>query len=254
MILEVRNLGKYYKLGFFKNKKIRAVENINFTVNEGEILGIIGQSGSGKSTIAKLITRLIKNNSGEIFFYEKNIFDLKEKEFRKLRKEIQLIFQQPQDALNPRATIYNSILEPVKIFKIEKDKETLKKKIFELLEKLGLEKSILERYPHEISGGQAQRVFILRTLLLNPKLIIADEPTNMLDVSVQAKILRILKSLVEKDNMSMIFISHDLEIINFMCDRVIVLENGKIVESGMTEEVFKNPQNEYTKKLLSSKL
>ena len=145
-------------------------------------------------------------------------------------------------------------MEPVKIFKIEKDKETLKKKIFELLEKLGLEKSILERYPHKISGGQAQRVFILRTLLLNPKLIIADEPTNMLDVSVQAKILRILKSLVEKDNMSMIFISHDLEIINFICDRVIVLENGKIVESGMTEEVFKNPQNEYTKKLLSSKL
>lgn len=253
MLLEVENLNKTYYSGFFGQKSVKAVNDVSFTINEGEIFGLIGESGCGKTTLTKMILGLIKPTSGSIFYSGHDITKIRKKDWYHLRKEMQVVFQHPQATFNPRKQLYFSCAEPIRLYHLAKD-QTEADIVYELIEKVGLSKDQLKKYPHEISGGQAQRLSIIRALALDPKLLICDEPTSMLDVSVQAQIIDLLLNIHEERNLTMLFISHDLEVIQAVSNRVAVMHQGRIVETGTVEEVFSNPQHEYTKKLLSSRL
>jgi len=253
MLLDVRGLSKQYHSGFFGQKLVDAVDDISFTVNEGEIFGLVGESGCGKSTVTKIILGLLKPTFGSVLYYGRDLTKVNRKDWYQLRREIQVVFQHPQSMFNPRRNIYFSCAEPIKLYNMARNKAEEQGMVYELIERVGLSKDQLKKYPHEISGGQAQRLSIIRALSLNPKLLICDEPTSMLDVSVQAQILNLLK-INKGHNLSMLYISHDLEIIRAICNRVAVMRQGKIVEMGTVEEVFENPQHEYTKHLLSSHL
>jgi len=251
MLLEVKGLSKKYSCGFWGTKSVDAVDDISFTINKGEILGLVGESGCGKTTVTKIILGLLKPTKGSVVYCGRDLLKASTEEWYKLRKEIQVIFQHPQMTFNPNRNIYFSCAEPIRLYKMAKNKAEEKEMVYELIEKVGLSKDQLKKYPHEISGGQAQRLSIIRALSLNPKLLICDEPTSMLDVSVQAQILNLLKK--QKDhNLSMLYISHDLEVVRAICNKVAVMRQGRIVEMGMVEEIFENPQHEYTKYLLST--
>ncbi|MCX5726277.1 MAG: ATP-binding cassette domain-containing protein [Candidatus Saganbacteria bacterium] len=240
-LLEVKNLIKYFG-------KIKAVDDVSISVNKGETLGLVGESGSGKSTIARLILKLIEPTSGEILFKEKNVLGLKGKELKSFREKAQIVFQDPFTSLNPRMTIGEMIGEPIKIHNLEASKD----RTSELLELVGLKRDYAKRYPHELSGGERQRVGVARALSLNPEFIVADEPVSSLDVSVQAQILNLLKDLQERMNLTYLFIAHDLSVVRFMCDRIVVIQAGKIVEEAKSEDLFASPKEDYTKLLLNS--
>lgn len=254
-LLEVLNLKKEYysNVGLFKKSNvIKAVDDVSFKVFEGETLGLVGESGCGKSTLGKAILQLEKVTSGSIKYRGIELTKLSTSEMRKLRKEIQLIFQDPYSSLNPRLIIGDALIEPLEVYGIEKNRNERKKKVMTLLERVGLDREYFFRYPHELSGGQRQRVGIARTIAVGPKLVICDESVSALDISVQAQVLNLLNELKDDFGFTYIFISHDLAVVKFMADQLLVMREGKIEEIGDADEIYANPRKEYTKKLIES--
>ena len=231
---------------------IRSVDDVSFDVFAGETLGLVGESGCGKTTLGRSILRLVEPTSGSVIFEGKDVAMMNAAELREYRKSAQIIFQDPYSSLNPRISIGEAIAEPMMVHGIEKDANKRRDKVCSLLEEVGLEADYYRRYPHEFSGGQRQRICIARALALNPKLIICDESVSALDVSVQAQVLNLLNRLKKEFHFTYIFISHDLSVVRFMSDRVVVMYNGKIQELNEADELFNNPQNDYTKKLIDA--
>ena len=254
-ILQIKNLSKRFKLRgskLFKEPQIlHALCEISIDIIEGETLGVIGESGCGKSTLGKCIVNLHNASSGEIIYKGENITDKKGSELKQLRKDIQIIFQDPYSSLDPRKTAGDTIEEPMKIHNILSGKERMKK-VASLMQEVGLDSQYIYRYPHEFSGGQRQRINIARALALNPQIIVCDEPVSALDVSVQAQVLNLLNDLQKKHNLTLIFISHDLSVIKHVSDRVAIMYLGKIVELCKAEEIYNNPKHPYTQALLSA--
>lgn len=254
-LLRVENIAKSYfsKVGFFgQTQEIKAVNGVSFDVFEGETLGLVGESGCGKSTLGKVILQLEKATKGAIFYKGKEITSLKSKDLRSLRKDIQLIFQDPYASLNPRKIIGQAIMEPMEVHNIGGSKKQQKGKAMKLLSRVGLESSYFHRYPHELSGGQRQRVGIARTIAMEPKLVICDESVSALDISVQAQVLNLLNELKEDFGFTYIFISHDLAVVKYMADQLLVMNQGAIEEIGDADEIYANPVKQYTKKLIDS--
>ena len=252
-LLEVIDVEKTYlsKTGWFsKDRSFNAVDGVSFKVFPGETLGLVGESGCGKSTLGNAILQLDKATAGKILYKGKNIINLSRSEMRTLRKDIQIIFQDPFASLNPRLTVGNAILEPMKVHEIEISDAARKEKVIEILEKVGLDASAFDRYPHEFSGGQRQRVGIARTIALEPQLIVCDESVSALDISVQAQVLNLLNDLKAQFNFTYIFISHDLAVVKYMADQLLVMNKGKIEEIGDADIIYASPKQAYTKKLI----
>jgi oligopeptide/dipeptide ABC transporter ATP-binding protein len=253
-IIDVVDAKKYFPVKrkyFAKQEWLKAVDGVTFSLNDGAVFALVGESGSGKSTVARLILRLVQITSGTILFKGKNINELKKDTLRRFRKSVQIIFQDPFASLNPRMTVLDTVAEPLKIHRIVKKAELIDK-VVSLLSSVGLQSDILNRYPHEFSGGQRQRICIARALAVSPEVIIADEPLSALDVSIQAQILNILQGLQRESNISFLFISHDLRVVQYFSDEIAVMYLGKIVEYSKTDELFSNPLHPYTIELLSS--
>ena len=254
-LLEVNNLKKHFPItkGFFQKVtgQVKAVEGISFNIKSGQTLGLVGESGCGKTTTGNLIMNLIKPTNGQIYFKNKDILLMNKKEQKNIYRDLQMIFQDPFGSLHPRMTVEKLISEPLFIHKIL-SKEKIKERVFELIELVGLKSEHLKRYPHEFSGGQRQRIGIARAISLNPKLVIADEPVSALDVSIQAQVINLLIELQDKLNLSYLFISHDLSVIEHVSDDVAVMYLGKIVEYGNRHQIFNSPKHPYTQALLSA--
>lgn len=255
-LLKVQNLKVYFPVrkNFFGKTllEFKAVDDVSFEIIKGETVGLVGESGCGKTTLGRALIRLIEPSEGHIFFNGKDIAHIPKKDMRRMRKDIQIIFQDPYGSLNPRITIGSAIQEPMKIHGIFKNNKQGKDKVMELLEKVNLKPEHFNRYPHEFSGGQRQRICIARALCLNPDFLICDESVSALDVSVQAQVLNLLNDLKKEFGFTSIFISHDLSVVRYISDRIMVMNKGKIVESGTADEVYFHPQKDYTKKLIAS--
>jgi len=260
-LLEVKHLKKYFPIreGFFKRVvgQVRAVDDVNFYIREGETLGLVGESGCGKTTTARSILRAIDPTSGEILFRTASgevvdLATLPEKELRPLRREMQMIFQDPFASLNPRMNLLDIVGEPLLVIGNMKDRKQRTERVAELLKLVGLRPEYMQRFPHAFSGGQRQRIVIARALALNPRLVVADEPVSALDVSVQAQVLNLMMDLQEKLGLTYLFVAHDLSVVKHVCDRVIVMYVGKIVESGSTDDIFFRPKHPYTAALMSA--
>ncbi len=254
-LLRVNNVSKVYvtKSGLFsKGKLFKAVNKVSFEVYEGETLGLVGESGCGKSTLGNVILQLDKASEGEVFYKGMDITKCTKKTLRSLRKEIQLIFQDPYSSLNPRIPVGEAIMEPMKVHKLYANAAERKQKTMALLKRVGLEESHFYRFPHEFSGGQRQRIGIARTIAVNPKLIICDESVSALDISVQAQVLNLLNELKEKFGFSYIFISHDLAVVKYMSDQLLVMDKGEIAEIGEADAIYENPASAYTKTLIDA--
>ena len=255
-ILEIKNVKTWFdsKKTFFGKtlEYIKAIDDVSFDVYEGETLGLVGESGCGKTTLGRTILKLAAATEGTILYKNQDILKMKEADFRKYRRDMQLIFQDPYSSLNPRITVGDAIAEPMKVHAIYKNSHEIKNRVIELLNRVGLNEQHYNRYPHEFSGGQRQRICIARALGLNPKFIICDESVSALDVSVQAQVLNLLNELKQEFKFTYIFISHDLSVVKFMSDRMVVMQKGKIEEMGDPDEIYLNPKSEYTKKLIDS--
>ncbi|MGG0719814.1 dipeptide ABC transporter ATP-binding protein [Robertmurraya massiliosenegalensis] len=253
-LLEVKNLKKYYEVsrGLFKpNLVVKAVDDISFTIKKGETFALVGESGCGKSTTGRTLLRLTEATSGEVRYKGKDIMSLPYEKMRSLRREIQMVFQDPYASLNPKMTIRQILMEPLRVHKKYSPDERLKK-IIEILEIVGLSEAHLDRHPNEFSGGQRQRIGIARAVILNPDFIVADEPVSALDVSVQSQVINLMLELQREFGLTYLFISHDLSVVEHMTDRVAVMYLGKIVELANTEELFRNPMHPYTQALISA--
>ena len=252
-ILEVKNLKKYFKTS---SGMVHAVDDCSFSVERGKILGIVGESGCGKSTTGRCILRLIEPTSGSVMFNGQEITTLKRRQLNKVRKDMQIIFQDPYQSLNPRNTVYQSIVAPIKQNRLMPGatRQQLEERVLELMDTVGLAKRLLTAYPHELDGGRRQRIGIARALAMEPQFIVCDEPVSALDVSIQAQILNLLKELQEKHNLTYMFISHDLSVVNYFSDDIVVMYMGQIVEKAPTEKLFANPMHPYTQALLSAEL
>ena len=254
-ILRIENITKKFKKkDFFSadSEEVIAADSVNFSVEQGKILAIAGQSGSGKSTIAKLILRAIKPDSGKIFYKQKEIKDNSD-ELKKFRMKCQMVYQDPYDSINPRMTVLDIVNEPLEIHNLGTKKER-KQKVIETLQMVKLEpaEEISKKHPHMLSGGQRQRVVIARAIVVQPEIIIADEPVSMLDVSIRAEILELMKEIQNKNNISMIYITHDLATAKHFADDILILNSGKVVESGSIKQILSNPTDSYTKALISA--
>lgn len=257
IILTVKNIRKEYvaKKHFITGRvqeKLVAVKNASFEVKEGETLGIVGESGSGKSTTGEIVGALQKPTFGSVFYYGKNISELSKPEYEEYRRNVQFIFQDPKGSMDPNYTIGDNITFPLLSLNIISSKKDAEKLVSEMLKKVGLDEGIKNKYPSEISGGQCQRAAIARALVVNPKVIICDEPVSALDVSIQAQILNLLKQLQNELNISYVFISHDIGVVNYMSDTILVMSKGNVVEYGSAKEVLIHPREAYTKKLIDS--
>ncbi len=254
-LLEVINVEKEYvsNAGLFgKDVKFKAVDDVSFKIYEGETLGLVGESGCGKSTLGNAILQLDKATSGKILYKGKDLTKLSSKEVRELRKEIQIIFQDPYSSLNPRITVGKAIMEPMQVHKLYNNDKERRTKTIEILNRVGLGEEHFNRYPHEFSGGQRQRIGIARTIALQPKLIVCDESVSALDISVQAQVLNLLNELKENFGFTYIFISHDLAVVKYMSDQVLVMNKGKIEEMNEADALYAHPQKDYTKKLIAA--
>jgi len=254
-LLQVKNLKVHYPIKRSIMGRtlvsLKAVDTVSFDVKEGETLGVVGESGCGKSTVANSIIKLVEATDGEIIFAGKDLSKLNENKLREIRRDIQIIFQDPFSSLNPRMRVFDIIAEPFRSHNLLKGSE-LRNEIYELMETVGLDKSLASRYPHEFSGGQRQRIGIARAIALKPKLIICDEPVSALDVSIQAQILNLLLELQEKFNLTFIFIGHGIPSVKYISDRIAVMYRGEIVELSSTENVFNNTKHPYTQGLISA--
>ena len=251
VVLSLKNIVKEFPTSK-KNKKVHAISNVSLDIYENETLALVGESGCGKSTLGKCAIGLISPNSGESIFLNENIYEKKGEELKQIKKNLQIIFQDPYASLNPRMTVGEIIAEPIITHNKGMRKEDIKLKVLDLMEDVGIRKEYYNRYPHQFSGGQRQRIGIARAIALNPKLIVCDEPVSALDVSIQSQVLNLLKDLQEKRKASYLFISHDLSVVNFIADRVCVMFLGKICEIGNTDDIFENPLHPYTKLLLDA--
>jgi peptide/nickel transport system ATP-binding protein len=255
-ILEVKNLHVHFpiKKNFFGKPVdfFKAVDDVSFTVQQGDIVGLVGESGCGKTTLGRTILQLIKPTSGKILLEGKDLTQISSEALRTMRKDLQIVFQDPYGSLNPRLTIGDAILEPLKVHSVLSNNKQRKEKVMELLEKVSLDTSHFNRYPHQFSGGQRQRICIARALALNPSFLIFDESVSALDVSVQAQVLNLLNDLKAEFGFTAIFISHDLSVVHYICNRILVMYKGKIVEEGTAGEVYHAPKNEYTQNLLNA--
>ena len=254
-LLEIRDLKKYFPVGdgLFSRKKgnVKAVDGVNLTINEGETLGLVGESGCGKSTLGRTILRLIEPTSGEVIFHDKNLLALSARELREMRREMQIIFQDPYASLNPRMRVGDIIGEGLEIHKLARGRAK-RDRIMELLHQVGLREDHYPRYPHEFSGGQRQRIGIARALAVSPKFIVCDEPVSSLDVSIQAQIINLLQELQEKMHLTYLFISHDLRVVEHISHRVAIMYLGKVVEIAAGETIYRDAKHPYTRALLSA--
>ncbi|HEH3351547.1 TPA: ATP-binding cassette domain-containing protein [Staphylococcus aureus] len=251
VLLSIKNLKQYFNAG--KKNEVRAIENISFDIYKGETLGLVGESGCGKSTTGKSIIKLNDITSGEILYEGIDIQKIrKRKDLLKFNKKIQMIFQDPHASLNPRLKVMDIVAEGIDIHHLATDKRDRKKRVYDLLETVGLSKEHANRYPHEFSGGQRQRIGIARALAVEPEFIIADEPISALDVSIQAQVVNLLLKLQRERGITFLFIAHDLSMVKYISDRIAVMHFGKIVEIGPAEEIYQNPLHDYTKSLLSA--
>ncbi|MEE8459027.1 MAG: ATP-binding cassette domain-containing protein [Phycisphaerales bacterium] len=254
-LLKVENLRTHFPIrtGILQRVTghLKAVDDVSFEIRQGETLGLVGESGCGKTTVGRTILRLIPATGGRVLYKGRNIFELSAAQMRRLRRQIQIIFQDPVGALNPRMRVGRIVGEPLQVHGIASGDE-LRTRVGDLLERCGLWRKAADRYPHEFSGGQRQRIGIARALALKPQLIICDEPTSALDVSIQSQILNLLQDLQDDFGLSYLFISHDMAVIHHVCDRIAVMLDGKLVEIGDRDQIIKDPQHDYTKALLSA--
>ena len=249
VLLEVKNLKKYFDT---PNGVLHAVDDVSFRLEKGKTLGVVGESGCGKSTTGRAILRLHEPTSGEVIFEGRDITKLSSQEMRGLRSDMQIIFQDPFASLNPRKTVSEIIAEPLRLHKVYKNKQDQEKRVLELMELVGLSERLTNTYPHELDGGRRQRIGIARALAMNPKFIVCDEPVSALDVSIQAQILNLLKKLQKELGLTYIFITHDLSVVNYFSDEIMVMYLGKVVEHAPAEQLFAHPTHPYTKALLSA--
>ena len=254
-ILEIKNVNMSYRIDsndLFRGKYVLPVlKDVSLNVEKGKVVGLVGESGCGKSTLGKCILDLEKIDSGQILFEGENIHNFNKKELKQYRKNAQLIFQNPYSSLNPRMTIYDTLSEPLIIHNVCEKKDLIDR-VENMLDLVGLKKEDKNKYPHEFSGGQRQRIAIARAIITMPKFIVADEPVSALDVSIQAQIINLLIELKEKFDLTILFISHDLNVVKYLCDEVAIMERGKIAEKGTCSEIFVNPKSDYTKTLLNA--
>ena len=255
MYLSVKNLNKTYlkRSGFLNTKTsaIHALKDVSFELEKGKCLAIVGESGSGKSTLAKIIMKLLEPDSGSIYISKQDVLNISKQKIKAYRKKIQMIFQDPFSSLNPKFTIAQILAEPLEIHKTGTPNQ-IKAKVSKFIKLVGLSDEDLKRYPHQFSGGQRQRICIARALIIEPDIIVCDEPVSALDVSIQAQILELLKELQKKLNLTYLFITHDLRVVKYIADEMIVLQNGNLVELGAVNQVFKNPKTKYTQTLINS--
>ncbi|MEI7958727.1 MAG: ATP-binding cassette domain-containing protein [Verrucomicrobiota bacterium] len=255
-LLEVHNLRTWFPVtsGLLRRHTddVKAVDDVSFTVEEGTTVGLVGESGSGKTTVGRTILKLTPATSGRISFAGRDILPLSEREFRPLRREMQMIFQDPFGSLNPRLSIYAIVAEPLEIHFPQMTRAERRDRVAELLRQVGLKPEMMARYPHEFSGGQRQRIGIARALAVKPRFIVCDEPVSALDVSVQAQIVNLLQDLQEELGLTYLFIAHDLAVVEHISNHVLVMYRGKIVESASAEAIYADPQHDYTKKLLAA--
>jgi len=249
VLLEVKNLKKYFKV---PNGYLHAVDDVSFTLERGKTLGIVGESGCGKSTTGRAILRLIEPTAGEVIFEGRDITTLNKSQMRDMRKDMQIIFQDPFSSLDPRQTVSQAIEEPLKINGIIKDKNERLERVMELMKTVGLAERLVNTYPHELDGGRRQRIGIARALAMNPKFIVCDEPVSALDVSIQAQILNLMKEIQEDLGLTYMFITHDLSVINHFADDIGVMYLGRMIEKAPTETLFEKPLHPYTNALLSA--
>ncbi|WP_342591902.1 oligopeptide/dipeptide ABC transporter ATP-binding protein [Jiella sonneratiae] len=255
-LLSIENLSTVFELRgrslFAKPVELKAVSDVSFTLDEGETLGIVGESGCGKSTLGRSLLRLIEPTAGRIVWQGRNLTELSDTEMRKARRDLSIIFQDPVASLDPRMNVGKIIEEPLKVAEPSLGRGERRRRVEKVMEEVGLAPQMINRYPHEFSGGQAQRIGIARAIVTEPKLIVCDEPVSALDVSIQAQIVNLLKSLKQRMGLTLIFISHDLSVVRLVSDRILVLYLGRIVEIGPRREVFQNPGHPYTRALLSA--
>jgi ABC-type oligopeptide transport system ATPase subunit len=254
-ILKVKELRKYFPIqqGILRRTvgHMRAVDGVSFELRHGESLGIVGESGSGKSTLIRSVLRLMEPTGGMVEYKGKDLRKMSKAHLREIRREIQLVFQDPYASLNPRYTVAQTILESMVVQRVYTKKQRLER-VYELMDRVGLDPSYANRYPHEFSGGQRQRIGIARALAISPKLVFLDEPVAALDVSIQAQVLNLLEDLQEDLNLSYVFVAHDLSVVRYLCNRVLVMYRGKMMEMADTDELFRNPMHPYTQSLLSA--